>query len=229
LITRIAAIAAFLLAAMEPGLAADETAPCPLSGKPPEPVMSTHILPPYPVGAVRTGEHGNTLLTVTVGEGGTAKEIAVTQSSGFETLDVAAASFIKSHWRWKPFSGDCSVLPAPLLVGFAWILDPPKADFGLSVSATEYPAGAAERYEWGDTYLNMTLDGAGTVTEGKIAYSSGYADLDEKALAMVKRAPGIFAGRPRGEQIMMARWNLPAPQKDNIERVVIISRKISGP
>jgi TonB family protein len=218
---------AFLLAGMTASFASDEAASCPAQGKLPDPVISSRILPRYPPESVRSGEHGQTLLTVTIGADGNPKDVNVTGSSGSTRLDEAAVSIIKSHWRWKPFPVDCNAPSAQLAVVFGWFLDnPPKIDFGLVVSASQYPAGAADRYESGDTYLAVTLDDAGTVTDGKVVYGSGYADLDEKALAMLKNAPGIFAGKPAGEKIVMTKWNLPAPQKSQVELVVIFSRRI---
>ena len=222
-----AAVVAFWLAGISTCFAADETAICPSQGKPPAPVKMTHFPPFYPTESVRAGEHGRTLLTITIGKDGIPADIRVASSSGSARLDEAASEIVRSKWRWYPFPPDCEASSGQIATVFGWFLDrPPKADFGLVVSSSQYPAGAAERYERGDTYLALTLDGEGTVTDGRIAYSSGYADLDEKALAMVKATPKIFVGKPVGSQTMMARWNLPSPQKDNVELLIISSIRL---
>jgi len=64
-----------------------------------------------------------------------------------------------------------------------------------------YPQAAHARREEGIAQVSFTLDRQGRVTESRIARSSGAADLDQEALAMLRRAqpfppwpPHDFAG-----------------------------------
>ena len=57
--------------------------------------------PPYPEQAQREGWEGTVLLRVLVNQEGKAESVEVSQSSGFETLDRAAAKTVKD-WRFHP-------------------------------------------------------------------------------------------------------------------------------
>jgi protein TonB len=54
--------------------------------------------------------------------------------------------------------------------------------------AKRYPAGAERRREEGVVYVSFKLDSGGRVLSAQIARSSGYAELDQEVLALVKRA-----------------------------------------
>jgi protein TonB len=57
--------------------------------------------PPYPERAQREGWEGTVLLRVLVNQEGKAESVEVSRSSGFETLDRAAANTVKD-WRFHP-------------------------------------------------------------------------------------------------------------------------------
>ena len=63
-----------------------------------------------------------------------------------------------------------------------------------------YPEGARARQAEGVPVVAFTLDGSGRVTGAGLSRSSGHADIDAEALAMVRRAvpfpvPPAGAGR----------------------------------
>jgi protein TonB len=78
--------------------------PAPPAAPPTEPeiVAATHTNPPYPTISQRLGEHGTTLLDITIDENGRASEATVATSSGSNRLDQAAIDFVKQRYRWKP-------------------------------------------------------------------------------------------------------------------------------
>jgi TonB family protein len=219
----ILALAALLpFPAKMPSAAAEETATCATSGKSLQPIMSTHTLAPYPMQSVRGHEQGQTMLAVTIGIDGAPTDVTVTLSSGSERLDTAAVNHIKEHWRWQPPMEDCKPAIASEVVGVGWhIGGPPQAKAGLEMRRSYYPPGAAERLERGDTYLELSLDDSGTVKNGRIVYSSGFADLEDKALEVVKATPDVMVGQPAGTEIVLLRWSLPPELRKNSEFVTI--------
>jgi len=65
-------------------------------------IMGTHTTPDYPPGDQRLGHEGNVLLRLTIDEWGAVVDAQVERSSGYESLDRAAASWVKSHWLYHP-------------------------------------------------------------------------------------------------------------------------------
>jgi D-alanyl-D-alanine endopeptidase (penicillin-binding protein 7) len=66
------------------------------------PIQETHTLPPYPKESIHLKEQGRVTLAVTIGTDGAVSHALVVKPSGHQRLDVAAAQFVKSHWRWQP-------------------------------------------------------------------------------------------------------------------------------
>ena len=66
------------------------------------PIQKTRSLPPYPKESIRLKEEGTVTLAVTVGTNGAVSQASVFKPSGHPRLDVAAAEYVKSHWRWHP-------------------------------------------------------------------------------------------------------------------------------
>jgi TonB family protein len=186
-------------------------------------MMHTHTTPRYSSEAVRRREQGATMLSVTIDKDGIPSEISVLHSSGSTGLDNEAIDWIKARWRWQSISADCTTTSASQKVLYIWRVGsrPPKADIVVTVAASQLPNGAVERYESGDTYLSLTLDDSGDVMDDRVIYSSGYDDLDKKALTLFKSTPGILAGQTAGKKIVVARWKLPKQVLDSIEAVVV--------
>ncbi len=67
---------------------------------------TAHNLPPtYPIEAAHDGEEGTVMLTVTVAPDGTAKQIEVSRTSGYERLDRAARAAV-ARWHFTPGQQD---------------------------------------------------------------------------------------------------------------------------
>jgi TonB family protein len=187
----------------------------------PEPDLSSISTIPYPTASQRAGETGATMLTVTVAPDGKPTGAAVTRSSGVERLDDTASSYIVSHYRWKKSDDACPAFQQPMTV--IWQLgNPPKADGAVQVPAANYPASALQLEEQGDTYVALSLGDGGAVQDVRIAYGSGYAELDEQSIAIVKAAPNLMAGKPAGKYTLILRWT--APPHPNWTRLVTTSR-----
>ncbi len=59
-----------------------------------------------------------------------------------------------------------------------------------------YPSGARSRGEQGVVYVRFRIDDAGNVLSASLARSSGYPDLDNEVLSLVKRASPVPAPPP---------------------------------
>src|ERR1700740_2327506 len=71
------------------------------------PILRTHTLAPYPVAAAKNGEKGAVLIAVNIGVDGVPVGAKTLKSSGFTDLDEAAATWVKTKWRWKPPPKSC--------------------------------------------------------------------------------------------------------------------------
>jgi protein TonB len=96
-----------------------ETGPTqPVSADPPvriigaQPIMGTHTTPDYPALDARFGHEGNVLLKLTIDEWGAVVAAQVERSSGYDSLDRAAASWVKSHWLYHPATRAGDPIPA---------------------------------------------------------------------------------------------------------------------
>jgi TonB family protein len=224
---RLALAALVLLPASLHDASAEDAAACATPGKLLQPIMPTHSLPPYPPPSVRGHEQGRTLMAVQIGIDGVPAEVSVTQSSGTQRLDDAAVQHIKSHWRWQPPTEDCKSVTAEMAVSVGWhVGTPPKAKAGLEMRPSYYPPGAAERMEAGDAYLELSIGDGGAVESGRVVYSSGFSDLDDKALDVPKNSSGALAGQPAGTAIVLIRWSLPPEQRKSLESVTIFGSVI---
>jgi protein TonB len=65
-------------------------------------VAGTHTTPPYPLIARRLGESGTVRLKIELADTGAVEAVSVILSSGHQSLDETAVSWVKSHWRWRP-------------------------------------------------------------------------------------------------------------------------------
>jgi protein TonB len=59
-------------------------------------------MPPYPAEAKRRGLEGTVMLVVEVSASGLPGVPRIESSSGHASLDRAAVTWIRSHWRWAP-------------------------------------------------------------------------------------------------------------------------------
>lgn len=59
-----------------------------------------------------------------------------------------------------------------------------------------YPSGARSRREQGTAHVRFSIDGNGNVTAVRLARSSGFPELDQEVVAMVRRASPVPAPPP---------------------------------
>jgi protein TonB len=59
-----------------------------------------------------------------------------------------------------------------------------------------YPAGASERGARGIAYVRFTIDGAGNVLSANLVRSSGFSELDQETVSLVRRASPVPAPPP---------------------------------
>jgi protein TonB len=86
--------------------------PPPVRIMPARAIMGTHTTPDYPPLDARQGHEGNVLLKLTIDEWGAVTDAQVERSSGYEGLDRAAASWVKSHWLYHPATRSGDAIPS---------------------------------------------------------------------------------------------------------------------
>jgi len=163
---------------------------CPAANVNFSPVTATHTTPPYPALSQRMGEQGTTSLRVSIDpHTGTVSDVAVERSSGSLRLDDAAAIFVKQNWKWTVSRFDCASGAIVTLVSIKWDLREPVTSNWATVLTMEdkdFPAGARDKKEHGDSLVALFLTESGAVAGARAATTSGYADLDAKAVEIVK-------------------------------------------
>jgi TonB family protein len=155
------------------------------------PIMDTHTEPPYPSIAQMTDEEGTTTVEVTIGKDGSVSKAGVFKSSGSLRLDDMAVEHVKANWRWEPAKRDCEPVEAVTRVNIVWRLrDQPEAlPPGVAQwtpDMADYPPEARARREQGGTVIGVALSENGEVLAARVAISSGFPALDDKALVLVK-------------------------------------------
>jgi protein TonB len=178
--------------------------------------MTTHLIPPYPPMSVMTSEQGTSLLSVEIGPDGAPTDVQVMNSSGSVRLDETARDFVKSTWRWTPPLAQCGPAAPKLRVQIKWDLrDAPQENVPrapvLTMSEADFPPDAFRRKEQGMTLIFLVILGDGGLAMSQIAQSSGFADLDAKALELAKTryhwVPGTLDGKPVNTPMYIAfRW-----------------------
>lgn len=194
-------------------------------GTNPDPTFKTHTLIPYPELSQRHHERGTAVVLVSVAADGTPTDVIIRRSSGSQRLDDAAIDHIKTHWRWPPSQG-CQQAVTVIWNQMSSGPFPPAADFQVKMPESAYPPGARERMEGGSsTLLEIETDGQGAVTGGRVIDSSGFRDLDDQALAIVKNSPALMKGQVAGKHILSAYWDSPPGMiPPNSETVLVTGR-----
>ncbi len=67
-----------------------------------------------------------------------------------------------------------------------------------------YPSGAMSRGERGTVYVRFSIDGAGNVLSAALARSSGFSELDQEVLSLVRRASPVPAPPPGANRTITA-------------------------
>lgn len=181
------------------------------------PVPATRTQMTYPPISQRLGETGTTVITVAIGGDGKPAVVTVDHASGSKRLDTVATDTIKARYRWQPPPADCRPQDAKAQVIVAWRLDEvvghPPTSMIVTLSEADYPTGAVDRGEVGDTALALARDQSGRVTGGRVTTHSSYPDLDDHALKLLGRDRRLTAGIPAGMQRVLVRWVLSKPYR----------------
>ncbi len=80
-------------------------------------IQATHTIPPYPALDLRLGHEGTVVLRLTISAEGRVTEATVVRSSGSDSLDNAARSWVMAHWRYQPAIRGGVAVPATGTVG----------------------------------------------------------------------------------------------------------------
>ncbi|WP_456636559.1 TonB family protein [Bradyrhizobium sp. USDA 10063] len=67
-----------------------------------------------------------------------------------------------------------------------------------------YPSGARSRGERGTVYVRFAIDDAGNVQSASLARSSGFSELDQEVLSLVRRASPVPAPPPGAQRTITA-------------------------
>jgi len=207
-----------LLAPAPPAGAADA---CTTPDQPLRPIAATHTIPPYPSLSQMTAEQGTTTLQVAIGKDGAVTDAQVFKSSGSLRLDEAALEHVKANWRWQPPIKDCQTAEATTRVSIAWNLreSPGTTPAGVTEwtpDAADYPSDSLSRHEQGVVGVIIALSNTGEVAGTRIAISSGFPNLDDKAVQLAKSrkwTPAQMNGKPVATMVELAvEWKLPGQE-----------------
>lgn len=212
------AAAIMLLPPVPPAGAADA---CAAPDQPLRPIATTHTIPPYPSLSQMTAEQGTTTLQVTIGKDGAVTDAQVVKSSGSLRLDQAALEHVKANWRWQPPIKGCQTVEAATRVSIAWNLrdspgGTPPGVTEWTPDAADYPPDSLSRHEQGVVGVVIALSNTGEVEGTRIALSSGFPNLDDKAVQLAKSrkwAPAQMDGKPVSTVVELAvEWKLPGQE-----------------
>lgn len=194
---------------------AEESAICAKPGLVLEPIMKTHTFFEYPREALRLHQQGIGIFLVTIGTDGLPTDVEVSKSSAADRLNDRAIEHIRKNWRWKPPLRDCQSSTAQQFVNFvwnqmAWGPDPHPA-FHIKMPLSALPPTALEKPEGGrSTVVIVDVDDQGAVTGGRVIESSGFPDLDEQALPVLRNSPALMKGQKPGKYVIATDWEIPA-------------------
>ena len=136
----------------------------------------------YPMRALAVHAQGMTVLAFVVASDGSVKNITVSQSSGNDDLDGAAAACART-WRYHPATRDGVAVDLPWKATVEWkmgradILPPPRD------CARFVPAGVTAAA--GVTKVSFGLNDDGSTRKLSVAESSGNDALDQAALSCI--------------------------------------------
>ena len=193
---------------------ADEPSACAKPGLTVDPIVATHLIPPDPKESQRRHEEGTTVALVNIATDGTPTQVTVAQPSGSDRLDDAVLKFAQAHWRWQPPMLDCKPTTAQVHVRVVWhhvalTFLPPDPEFKVQMPPTAYPPGAVTKLEEGTTLLQIEVDEQRVITDARVILTSGYSDLDDQALSIVKKSAELMKGQQAGTHVLSATWALP--------------------
>lgn len=221
--------------------AASAQAPPPsgAAATPPRVVSGTIGEADYPRAALRGAVSGASEVRVAIAPDGAPTGCSVVRSSGSALLDQRACAILTTRFRYEPAR---SAAGAPIAGALIYTIDwrvrtttvrrrgtrialpppetaagpgrPPRLRSGYIVSY-DYPAGAYERGQQGDTAVELAIDARGRTTACTVVQSSGHTALDERAcdlfLARFVWTPARDAAGRRAPSRVTQRisWRLP--------------------
>lgn len=183
------------------------------------PVAGTHTIPPYPPLSVAMNEEGGTLLEALIGADGKVISDKVVKSSGSARLDDAAAEHVKGNWLWKTtFPASCNQIVVRAFINWkledARTVENPNDPMVPTIMAakTDFPPGALQKLEQGYTAVAFLLSATGQISHSKVVRGSSFADLDDKAMDVVKThhwAPATRDGQPVTTELeVLVEWSV---------------------
>jgi TonB family protein len=217
---RHAALAVLLALAAAPAFA--DAPDCNAPGIAPPTPANNHamIADDYPAMSTVEGEEGVTMLSILISESGHVQDTKVVTSSGFARLDDAAAAAARMRWLYAPARKDGTPVACWWKTRVVWKLngyglDAVSSNFSniIQMGAKDYPSGAASRKEAGVTMLAVAISKTGTLNDVRVMHSSGFADLDDAAVAAMRTrfhpGPGSLDGKPAVTILFVAvGWSL---------------------
>jgi TonB family protein len=166
-----------------------------------------------------TGEQGRTTLKVTIGADGSASDAQIAKSSGSLRLDEAARDFVKATYRWNPQIKNCKPVEIVTLLDIIWDLrnaEPDPRTLVVAMDAADYPPEALAKQEQGVVLVAVYVSAQNVLLNASVLRSSGFPDLDAKAIEVVKSRYHWIPARLEGKFIptaifMSMAWTLPNP------------------
>jgi TonB family protein len=125
----------------------------------------------YPPAAVRAGAEGTVLLGFIVTAKGGVSDIKILTSSGNKDLDDAAVN-CASHWLYKPATKDAVPVDTPWKANVVWKFALPPA-VQTALSCLYHREQLVPPPNLGQTVVNFRVMQDGSVTDAKVAQSSG--------------------------------------------------------
>lgn len=181
--------------------------------------VKSHLI--YPAGAFKAGLEGKVFITFIIGTDGLLHEIKVARSSD-TLLNKAALEVVRKMPYWKPcvYRG----VPVKMTYNLPVVF---KCDEAILMTADEMPVFPQPLVPWlrekvgayykplanessiqGKSYVAFIIEKDGSLSAPEIVKSSGYRDMDEKALEIVGNMPRWTPGRHSGKPVRI-RYTVP--------------------
>jgi TonB family protein len=179
----------------------------------------------YPAEAIRRGEQGVATFTLDVDEAGQVSACRITGSSGSAMLDETTCRIARERARFQPARDRRGrAVPDQVSSRMHWVLPEPdpdrraRANLASYVSDADYPVAAIRAGEEGTVGFVLDISPEGSVSDCRVASSSGSASLDEATCRIMRGRPRFApardsAGHPAADQLTARiRWVLPPPE-----------------
>lgn len=160
------------------------------------------------------------MLEVLIGTDGKVISYKIAASSGSARLDEAAGDYVKANWLWEPPIVNCKPHEVSTRIQITWhlreapnIQDPLNPTVPIIIAAkTDYPPDAFKRLEQGWTLVTFVLSTTGEISHQVVTHGSGFADLDAKAIYVIKShrwAAATMDGQPKTSGMaVLVEWTI---------------------